>query len=172
MYNGRSASRRIRAKYDVQKTYHYNSGLDVAVSFWLVQAAPFRPRALNRDLRFGDTCYSEVALVGWNEDLSILKDQRKHREVRNHTMANPERADGVEWPQRAGDRGGADVWMGEKVDTWSQMPRWDASEGRMQKETSWEADFEDVYAQEWAGAYPGPWRQKGYRSARREEMHK
>lgn len=87
-------------------------------------------------------------------------------------MANPERADGAEWPQRAGDRGGADVWMGEKVDTWSQMPRWDASEGRMQKETSWEADFEDVYAQEWAGAYPGPWRQKGYRSARREEMHK
>lgn len=47
--------------------------------------------------------------------------------------------------------------MGEKADRWSQMGRWDALGGQTQREALWEADVEDVYAQEWAGAYPGPW---------------
>ena len=95
-----------------------------------------------------------------DEDLSILKDRRKDREVRNHTTVNPEWADGIVWHQRVEDRGGAVVWMGEKVDTLSQMVRWDAPGGQAQRETSWEADFVDIYAQEWAGIYPGPWREK------------
>lgn len=95
-------------------------------------------------------------MVGWNEDLSILKDQRRQGGGRNHMMADPGRADGAAWLQRVEDRGEAAVWMGEKADTWSRMARWNAPGYQMQRETSWEADFEGVYAQERAGACPGP----------------